>query len=94
MLLFMACTNVAGIMLLKGAAARETAIRLALGASRVHLIVRTVVESIALGLFGACGGFLVARVCAPFLRSLLPLELAHLPVSLVPDLRIDLFRHS
>jgi predicted permease len=90
MLLLMMCANVSGLMLVKAIKGqRETAIRLALGASRTRLVLVALIESVSLGLSGAGGGLLVAWICAPVLKSLLPPELTQLPVSLIPDLNID-----
>ena len=90
-LLLMACANVAGLMLLKAERKRrESAVRLALGASRGHLLRRTLVGSLGLGAAGVAGAACVAAVGAPLLRRMLPPELAHLPVSLAPDMRIGL----
>jgi len=91
LLFLMACANVAGLMLLKAARRnRESAVRLALGASRGYLLRRTLAGSLGLGVTGVCGALGVAAVGAPLLRRMLPPALAHLPVSLVPDAGIDL----
>jgi len=56
-----ACLNVANLLLSRGAArAKEFALRLALGASRIHLIRQLLAESLALGLAGGVGGLIVA----------------------------------
>jgi predicted permease len=89
-LLLMMCASVSGLMLVKAARnQRGIAIRLALGASRVRLILAALAESLLLGLAGAAGGLLVAWLCAPLMMRLLPPELTQLPISLVPDLKID-----
>lgn len=89
-LLLMMCANVAGLLLVKAAKnQRESAIRVALGAGRTRLILAALIESVSLGLAGACGGLLVARVCAPLLKSLLPPGITQLPVSLIPNLKSD-----
>ena len=89
-LLLMMCANVSGLMLVKATKGqRESAIRLALGASRARLVLVALIESVSLGLSGAGGGLLVAWIFAPLLKSLLPPELTQLPVSLIPDLNID-----
>jgi predicted permease len=63
---------------------------MALGASRGRLILRALVETTILGLTGACGGLLVAYLCAPLLMDLLPAGRTPLPISLTPDWKIDL----
>ncbi len=90
-LLLMVCANVAGLLLARGARSeRDTAVRLALGASRGLLVRRVLLGSAALGLAGACGGLLVANLCAPLLAGLLPAGRTPLPISLVPNATIDL----
>jgi predicted permease len=91
MLLLMVCANVAGLLLAKAVRnERDTAVRMALGASRSRLIRRALVETTILGLAGALGGLLVAYLCAPLLMDLLPAGRTPLPISLVPDWKIDL----
>ncbi|MDT7812689.1 MAG: hypothetical protein QOJ42_2605 [Acidobacteriaceae bacterium] len=91
MLLLMVCANVAGLLLAKAVRnERDTAVRMALGASRGRLIRRALVETTILGLAGALGGLLVAYLCAPLLMDLLPAGRTPLPISLVPDWKIDL----
>jgi predicted permease len=68
---------------------RETAIRMALGASRTRLGLAAMRGALFLGLAGAAGGLLVARLRAPLLIWLLPPTLMRLPISLVPSLKID-----
>jgi len=89
-LLLMMSANVAGLLLVKAARnQRESAIRMALGSGRRRLICTALIEALWLGLAGAGGGVLVGRVCAPLLKSLLPLGITELPISLVPDLKTD-----
>jgi hypothetical protein len=57
MLLLMVCANVAGLLLAKAVRnERDTAVRMALGASCGRLIRRALVETTVLGLAGALGG--------------------------------------
>jgi predicted permease len=89
--LVMMCANVAGLLLVRAARReKETAIRVALGASRHQLIGRGILESIGLGLAGASGGLLVAGACGPLLHSLLPVGRSPLPISLVPSFGVGL----
>jgi hypothetical protein len=91
MLLLMVCANVAGLLLAKAVRSeRDTAVRMALGASRGRLLRRALVESTILGLAGALGGLLVAYLCAPLLMHLLPTGRTPLTISLIPDWKIDL----
>lgn len=83
-LLAMMCANVAGLLLVRAARReRDVAIRLALGASRTHLILRALRAAAALGIAGAAGGLLVAWLGAPVLLRLLPA--GHNTVSLAPQ---------
>lgn len=91
MLQLMVCANVAGLLLAKAIRnERDTAVRMALGASRGRVIRRALVETMILGLAGACGGLLVAYLCAPLLMGLFPAGRTPLPISLIPDWKIDL----
>jgi predicted permease len=62
LVLLIACTNIANLVLSRGAARRhDFAIRRALGASRFRLIREQMVEQSAIVLVGGVGGVLVAR---------------------------------
>ncbi|WP_158747977.1 ADOP family duplicated permease [Acidobacterium sp. S8] len=91
-LLLMVSASIAGLLLARSARREsDTAVRLALGASRARLILQALGESAVLGLVGASGGVIVASfLFAPLLKKLLPASQTPLPVSLVPDLKIDL----
>ncbi len=89
--LVMMCANVSGLLMARTIRReRDTAVRVALGASRAQLMGHGIAVSIGLGLAAAGGGLLVAYACAPLLKSLLPAGHTPLPISLVPSFRISL----
>ena len=78
----MICANVAGLLLAFSMRnERDTALRVALGASRLRVAGHAVIRSLILGFAGAAGGLLLAYALAPLLKRLLPVELATVPLS-------------
>ena len=89
-LLGMVCASIAGMLVARAARReREIAVRMALGATRLHLAVRAFVESTTLGAIGAGCGLGIACLCAPLFTRLLPAGRTPLPVSLLPGATTD-----
>ena len=73
MLLLIACTNVAGLMLARtDLRAREMALRSSLGAERRRIIQQVVTESTVLGVFGGIFGLAVAALALAAARATMP----------------------
>jgi putative ABC transport system permease protein len=76
LILFMACLNVAGLLLGRAMEhAREMAIRTALGSGRARLIRQMLTESLMLALCGTGAGILLAVLMLRWFRAVNPVEL-------------------
>jgi len=86
LVLLIACANVANLLLARAVARRtQTAVRLAVGASRGQLVLQALVESIVLSVAGGVAGLLVAIGAARLLLSLTFTTSTFLPISTRPS---------
>src|SRR5947209_7995932 len=87
LVLLIACANVANLLLARGVARRtQTAVRMAVGASRRQIITYALTESILLAIGGAIAGLVVAIGAARLLLALAFQSSRFLPISTAPSL--------
>jgi predicted permease len=92
LVLFIACANLAGVMMARAAARRrEIAVRLAIGAGRARLVRQMLTETVVLFAIGGAAGLLFARGTTSLMISLLPALPFPIEMSLALDYRIIAF---
>src|SRR5262245_61918755 len=86
LVLLIACANVANLLLARAVARRgQTALRLAIGASRRQVVLQALLESVLLAIAGGVIGLLVASGTARLLLSLAFAGTTFLPIDTTPS---------
>ena len=90
--LLIACANVANLLLARGMARRaQTALRVAIGASRAHIVCQSLIESILLSLAGGLAGLLVADAAGRLIVALAFHSAHFIPIDTAPSLPVLAF---
>jgi predicted permease len=92
LVLLIACANVANLLLARSVARRgQTAVRLAVGASRRQIVAQALLESVVLAIAGGVAGLVVAVGAAQLLLALAFRNSHFLPISTWPSLMVLAF---
>ena len=92
LVLLVACANLASLLLARATArSREMAIRLAIGASRVHLVRQLTIESLVLALAGGLAGLALATWATRAIAAIQPPIEIGVSFDFAPDSRVLLF---
>jgi predicted permease len=86
LVLLIACANVANLLLARSVSQRgQTAVRLAIGASRSQIVLQALTESVVLAVGGSLAGLAVASGAARLLLNLAFRNAHFLPISVAPS---------
>ena len=86
LVLLIACSNVANLLLARGVSRRgQTAVRMAVGATARQIVAQALTESVLLAIGGGLGGILVSMAAARLLLLLAFHDATFLPISVTPS---------